>query len=573
MMELEAITTSIEICWKTGELIVKKCQNYRHAHEEVDERINQVEAIWDKTRQQTDFLRRIDDVLDAEYRRIVDSSIGLLGEKLSKAVTSLYGVLGNEHGKRVGFHGFGIKVRKGKYAFLKETLDEIIKDLEDCHRRFDPTWYLVMRMATPVIDQQLQEMTRIKPTRVNGFADATHSSEVTRATMNRESPLFIARGVRAAIHAPGPPKAIMREYLKMDRTTIPYSTASLATRWSSSKGTNLSFIIDSVYRYPGSSMEDLENDVRNLAKRLTSSDPYTFGLLRCKCPMRAPSGLSANSFELVLHIPEGMGNPKCLRQMLLQHGEQPLPSLTRRLRIAQQLANSISYVHNFNFVHKGVCPESVLLLEDIQGTPRKGQKTLYAFLVGFGNFRAANGDTVLIGDAAWERNIYRHPERQGEFLQDSYRMQHDVYSLGVCLLEIGLWESFVEYDPHTTEPRKPQDSKSYQEFRAWADARRKSDGSKPEMAVSQKTSSQVSHSQRTAVLLREYLLELAEARLPHKMGELYKDVVVACLSSGESEKETSEDELDREAAEDKDGISVGVHYIEEVLDKLARITL
>jgi hypothetical protein len=24
-------------------------------------------------------------------------------------------------------------------------------------------------------------------------------------------------------------------------------------------------------------------------------------------------------------------------------------------------------------------------------------------------------------------------------------MQHDIYSLGVCLLEVGLWKSFIEY--------------------------------------------------------------------------------------------------------------------------------
>ncbi|KAK3947523.1 hypothetical protein QBC32DRAFT_192510, partial [Pseudoneurospora amorphoporcata] len=27
-------------------------------------------------------------------------------------------------------------------------------------------------------------------------------------------------------------------------------------------------------------------------------------------------------------------------------------------------------------------------------------------------------------------------------------MQHDVYSLGVCLLEMGLWRSFVMYDDY-----------------------------------------------------------------------------------------------------------------------------
>jgi hypothetical protein len=33
----------------------------------------------------------------------------------------------------------------------------------------------------------------------------------------------------------------------------------------------------------------------------------------------------------------------------------------------------------------------------------------------------------------------------GEFPAEEYKMQHDIYSLGVCLLEIGLWEPLVEY--------------------------------------------------------------------------------------------------------------------------------
>lgn len=29
-------------------------------------------------------------------------------------------------------------------------------------------------------------------------------------------------------------------------------------------------------------------------------------------------------------------------------------------------------------------------------------------------------------------------------------MQHDIYSLGICLLEIGLWKSFSSYNDSTT---------------------------------------------------------------------------------------------------------------------------
>lgn len=538
----------------------------------MDERINTIEAIWDKTRQQTNLLRRIDRVLDDEYRRIVDHSIGLLSEKLSAAITALERVVGNEHGKRTGFHGFGIKVKRGKYAFLKETLDEIIKDLEKCHMKFDPSWFLLVRLSSPLIDEQLRDMTTERTSAAIGVADRPSNAIATRRPVDRQSPLAIVQGMRAAVHTSGPVKSVMRDYLVMERTNLPFSTATLATRWSASKGESLSFIIDSLQRCSNGSVDDLEKDVRSLAKRLANSDPYTFGLLKCKCPMYPQSGSKApNSFELVLHVPEGMESPRSLRHMLLSTNDQPSLSLTCRLRIAQQVANSISYVHNFNFVHKGVCPESILVFESAQGTgtiQHLGQKTLYTFLVGFGDFRAADGGTARIGDTAWEKNIYRHPQRQGLTLEHNFRMQHDVYSLGVCLLEIGLWESFVEYHSDT-EPFSPQDSQSYKQFQSWVSAR---DNSTYNTEVDMQISGTSVASVRAA-LLREYLVEVAERRLPSAMGELYKDVVVACLSSGGGETESSEDDLDREAAEDKEGISVGVHFIVEILGKLEAITL
>jgi len=48
--------------------------------------------------------------------------------------------------------------------------------------------------------------------------------------------------------------------------------------------------------------------------------------------------------------------------------------------------------------------------------------------------------------------LYRHPERQGppdSMAEAKYNIGHDIYRLGVCLLEIGLWQSFVEYAEQT----------------------------------------------------------------------------------------------------------------------------
>ena len=37
------------------------------------------------------------------------------------------------------------------------------------------------------------------------------------------------------------------------------------------------------------------------------------------------------------------------------------------------------------------------------------------------------------------------PKLARNYAKDQYRMYHDIYSLGVVLLEVGLWSSFVEY--------------------------------------------------------------------------------------------------------------------------------
>jgi hypothetical protein len=41
--------------------------------------------------------------------------------------------------------------------------------------------------------------------------------------------------------------------------------------------------------------------------------------------------------------------------------------------------------------------------------------------------------------------IYQHPDRWGADTEYRFSMLHDIYSLGVVLLEIGLWKPFVRW--------------------------------------------------------------------------------------------------------------------------------
>jgi len=117
------------------------------------------------------------------------------------------------------------------------------------------------------------------------------------------------------------------------------------------------------------------------------------------------------------------------------------PFLDEKVKLAKQLASSVA------FVHKTIRPETILIFE------QEDMRTVAAFLVGFEIFRMADGRTYGHRDSSWEKNIYRHPHQQGFSSHEYYLMQDDIYALGVCLLEIGLWQSFVICDKEDGIPQ------------------------------------------------------------------------------------------------------------------------
>lgn len=117
-------------------------------------------------------------------------------------------------------------------------------------------------------------------------------------------------------------------------------------------------------------------------------------------------------------------------------------------------------------------------------------------------------------------------------------MRHDIYSLGVVLLEIGLWKSFVVYD-EKDESGLPR----------------------PHDILGSIDVSSGENAGKSAYNTKEVFETLAETELPSRLGKRYTEVVLRCLRC-----------LDSGHGADTDA-DVSVRYIENIIEEMHAIML
>ena len=133
--------------------------------------------------------------------------------------------------------------------------------------------------------------------------------------------------------------------------------------------------------------------------------------------------------------------------------------LDQRLKLAKRLAEGVFFLHTAGFVHKNITPSSILSLQRSNLPPflRFPYSLGDPYIMGFEMVRSENGLSVLegaynvqtAGHYYSEKNmsersqqIFQHPDRLhlDEGNVKRYIKNYDVYSLGVVLLQVGLWE-------------------------------------------------------------------------------------------------------------------------------------
>jgi hypothetical protein len=234
----------------------------------------------------------------------------------------------------------------------------------------------------------------------------------------------------------------------------------------------------------------LTRRVKRLAELLNASKNSEYLTLRCigwshkKIEQRY-----VLDFEIPSRYKDGGGIYTSLQSIIQDSRGTARPSLEEKFKMAYLLAVAVRNWHSVGWLHQSISSPNVIFFEL---TTRKVDFS-NPFLGGF-EFARPDSDPSMgyaADDIAF--NVYRHPARQGEE-RKGHRKIHDIYSLGVVLLEIGLWQSAFEIV--TPRERKHQ------------------------------------RGPISAALMQQKLQVAASERLPHYAGRSYQTAVEACLGSG-----------------------------------------
>ena len=225
-----------------------------------------------------------------------------------------------------------------------------------------------------------------------------------------------------------------------------------------------------------------------------------------------------NRVAFLFEFPDGVEKvPYNLLQ--LYEVKNARPTLGERLRLAKHLASSISGLHLVEWIHESFRSENVIFFPRrlIPGEVSKGEDRLILsqpWVMGFEFSRPELDFSSGREDIDPARNVYRHPERQNQ-PQKPFQKVHDIYALGVVLLEIGLWRSVLSLERagfgNVTDP--------------WT--------------------------------IQDYLVNKAKKALPREVGENYAQLVVRCLTG------------DFDASDDsQNGLKLQQTFQEQVVDVL-----
>ncbi|KAI4670513.1 uncharacterized protein J4E79_000795 [Alternaria viburni] len=185
-------------------------------------------------------------------------------------------------------------------------------------------------------------------------------------------------------------------------------------------------------------IERLKRRVACLADVLESQKHESFHCLQLHGWKHEPHH---RRFVFYFQVPIDYGNEsKTLYEAITELKGQSRPTLEERLAMAFHIASAVRNWHGVDWVHQSISSHNIIFLKPSSGSSSDRWDFDRPLLQGFGFAQPMAPSTIERWFENIEFDIYQHPDWHRD-PKDSPKREHDLYSLGVVLLDIGLWKS------------------------------------------------------------------------------------------------------------------------------------
>ncbi|CAM1506163.1 Fc.00g058040.m01.CDS01 [Cosmosporella sp. VM-42] len=153
--------------------------------------------------------------------------------------------------------------------------------------------------------------------------------------------------------------------------------------------------------------------------------------------------------------PELVGRrPGLLSDLIKQVKTVPLEV---RVKLSCAVCDAVLHLHSIGWYHKNIRSDNILVFSSAVEGEDIIREWDFAnpYLIGFDCSRPSDAETRDTIDFTTANNIYRHPERWGRTAR--FEKRHELYSLGILLLEIGCWKALPVMDSRKREFSHIQD--------------------------------------------------------------------------------------------------------------------
>ncbi|PHH63669.1 hypothetical protein CDD81_5650 [Ophiocordyceps australis] len=205
------------------------------------------------------------------------------------------------------------------------------------------------------------------------------------------------------------------------------------------------------------------------------------------------------------------------------------PPLEQRYALASHICATLSELFSSSWLHKGIRSENIIFcvpaMPEPGLLPAQSSQLLKSVLVCGFDYSRQESEQSSIDKARLSGNVptamFRHPSYQGD-AAEGYKMEYDVYSLGLVLVEIALWTplaSFLQPKPASSSVSKSQNDASHLS---------------PNMTLF--------HEPHAAALKRR-VTHTVDAEFAFRLGSQYHEAIKFCLEFADLDPRPQDDEF------------------------------